>query len=50
MKYNRTDVEWRLTLAIKTINTVSPNWRKVWKQIRQTEVRCAIGEIGDRQR
>ena len=35
---------------VKTIISVSPNWRKVLKQIRQTEVRCANGEIGDRQR
>ena len=37
-------------LAIKTILSVSPKWRKVLKQFRQTEVRCANGEIGDRQR
>ena len=43
---------YRVTLisAIKTIISVSPNWRKVLKQFRQTEVRCAYGEIGDRQR
>ena len=36
--------------AIKTIISVSPNWRKVLKLFRQTEVCCAYGEIGDRQR
>ena len=30
-----------LMLAIKTIIIVSPNWRKVLKLFRQTEVRCA---------
>ena len=39
-----------LMLAIKTIIIVSPNWRKVLKLFRQTEVRCAIGASGDRQR
>ena len=59
MKYNRTSIWRRMTLmsaiktimsAIKTIISVSPNWRKVLKQFRQTEVRCAIGASGDRQR
>ena len=36
--------------AINILISVSPNWRKVLKQIRQTEVRCANGESGDRQR
>ena len=39
-----------LMLAIKTIIIVSPNWRKVLKMFRQTEVRFAIGASGDRQR
>ena len=37
-------------LAINTIISFSPNWKKILKQIRQTEVRCAYGGIGDRQR
>ena len=44
------DIEWHLMSAISTIISVSPSWRKVFKLIRQTEVRCANGEIGDRQR
>ena len=41
-----------LMLAIKTIIIVfvSPNWQKVLKLFRQTEVCCAIGASGDRQR
>ena len=62
MKYNRTSLVLSFVLAntpmesnslmltITNIIIVSPNWRKVLKLFRQTEVRCAIGESGDRQR